>query len=213
MCGTCCRKSPVSILPHEDIILKYLAGKLDVEYYSTPGYKVFDNIRKSYIAFSYVMHLVDDKCPFLSSDNKCLINDIYKPLICRSYPYVPKYVKYNIIWEDRLIIPEVEYGISIHCPVIEMYKSRFNNTGENEYLVKRFLNKEYRNAMEMEYLRHLLLSYLSNLWRRNIVKLVDEDKPYSHVINLYDVIREYFPEIPFIIGLHRVLSNIGEIHG
>ncbi|OYT38796.1 MAG: zinc/iron-chelating domain-containing protein, partial [Desulfurococcales archaeon ex4484_58] len=57
-------KSPISLLPHEDLILYRLAEKYGLEYRSRPGYRVFDAKNGVYIALSYVMDLVNGKCTF-----------------------------------------------------------------------------------------------------------------------------------------------------
>ncbi|MEM4535446.1 MAG: YkgJ family cysteine cluster protein, partial [Desulfurococcaceae archaeon] len=96
MCGDCCKMSPISVLPHEEVILKKLGELLDVDVRFTPGYTVYEAIRGVNLAFSYVMQLnTGGQCPFLRN-NKCTIHYIYKPYICRSFPYIPRHVKYSI---------------------------------------------------------------------------------------------------------------------
>ncbi|MCD6301852.1 MAG: YkgJ family cysteine cluster protein [Staphylothermus sp.] len=204
LCGICCKASPVSLLPHEDFILRMLANKLGLPYKSRPGYKVFDAKRRLNIALSYVMELVDGKCVFLTKGNKCLINFIYKPLICRSYPYVPKNVKYTISLDYKLIFATAEYGLSIKCPVIEDDQDKIAYY-MNKYFhwSKIYMPNEYKAAMEMEEKRNLMLKLLSQLWASGVVDLRDENHN-APIINLYDLLRTYYPNIPYILEIDKI---------
>ncbi len=213
LCGICCKLSPVSLLPYEDTILRMIAEKLGLPYKSRPGYTVYDARRGVRIALSYVMELVNNKCVFLDKDNLCRIHDIYKPLVCRSYPYVPKQVRYTISRDLKIIFATVEYGISVKCPVIEEDK---------EYimmLMSKYLNwpmiyfrYEYKAAAEMEEKRNLLLKLLSDLWSRGIVDLKETNKNKNTlVINLYELLRTYYPNLPYILGIDRVYKRINEV--
>jgi Fe-S-cluster containining protein len=209
LCGICCMKTPVSILPHEDIILRRLAERLGLPYKSRPSYRVFDRIRRSYIALSYTMELVDNKCVFLTRDNLCMIQDIYKPLICRSYPYVPKHVQYNIVWGMKLIFPSVDYGISIECPVIQRDREYIESIlARDKRLLREYLRDEFKAAEEMERIRTHLLYLLSELWRRGVVDLVENPGVDAQTLNLYSVLREYYPDLPYQLGIDRVLLRL-----
>ncbi len=210
LCGLCCSKSPISLLPHEDKILSILASKLGLPYKSKPGYKLFDRIRRSYIALSYAMELVDGKCVFLTKDNLCLIQDIYKPFICRSFPYVPKQVRYNIVWGLKTIFATTDYGLSVECPVIREDKEYVNKIlGANPQLLRRYLLNEIKAAEEMERTRMTLLSMLSDLWRQGYIDIIDDPRVNAPVLNLYDLLRKYYPNLPYLLGIDKVLQKIG----
>lgn len=208
MCGSCCRKSPVSILPHEEVLLRRLANLFDLKYVSTPGYKFYDSLSKTYIAVSYVMELVDNKCVFLK-ENKCSIHDIYKPLICRSFPYVPRNVKYNIVWDSKIIFPTVEYGISTECLFVKEQSMFLHKLVESDdLLLHRFFYREMSIAREMEEKRLLLLNTLSDAWRRGYVELSDNPGIVYNVVNLYEFLRKYYPDLPFILGLDKISIEV-----
>ncbi|MET1160808.1 MAG: YkgJ family cysteine cluster protein [Thermoprotei archaeon] len=207
LCGECCTKSPISILPHEEIILRSLAEKLGVEYRSSHGYRVFDRISHAYIALSYVMELVNGRCPFLREDLKCSIHDIYKPLICRSFPYVPKHVKYNIVWDLRIIYATTEYGLSLECPVIKRDKEYLENLLRSNKL-ELYIKQELDSAREMERIRSLFLTLLSELWRRGDVELTDDPGVKAPVTNLYTLLRKYYPSLPYILGVNKLLESV-----
>lgn len=208
-CGLCCRSSPISILPHEDYILRALAERLGVEYRSRPGYRVFDRRTGRDIALSYVMELVDDRCPFLRQDDLCMIQDIYKPLICRSFPYVPKQVRYIISNELKLVFAKVEYGISSACPVIMQDKEIIMGLMHVTPLWYRlYFPQEYVAAMEMEEKRSLMLRLLSKLWSSGIVDIDSGREEAHNIINLYELLRTYFPNLPYIIGLGETINRI-----
>ncbi len=209
LCGLCCRSSPISILPHEDYILRILANRLGVKYRSRPGYRVFDKRTGRDIALSYVMELVDGRCPFLRQDDLCMIQDVYKPLICRSFPYVPKQVRYIISNELKLVFAKVDYGISSACPVIRQDKEIIMGLMASTPLWHRlYFPQEYAAAMEMEEKRTLMLRLLSKLWISGIVS-IDSDRGGVHnIINLYELLRTYFPNLPYIMGLGETLDRI-----
>ncbi len=209
LCGLCCRSSPISILPHEDYVLRALADRLGVKYKSRPGYRVFDRRTGRDIALSYVMELVDGRCPFLRQDELCMIQDIYKPLICRSFPYVPKQVRYIISSELKLVYAKVEYGISSACPVIRRDKETIRGLMSVTPLWPRiYFPREYTAALEMEEKRRLMLQLLSKLWSSGIID-IDSDRGGTHnVINLYELLRTYFPNLPYIMGLAESIDKI-----
>ncbi len=205
--------SPISLLPFEDTILRIIAEKLDLPYRSRYGYILYDSIRGVGIALSYAMELVDNKCIFLDKDNLCRIHSIYKPLVCRSYPYVPKQIRYTISRDLKIVFASVEYGISTKCPVIER---------DREYLSKLithyvnwpqiYFREEYKAALEMEEKRSLLLRLLSKLWINGVVDL-KETNPNKNiaVVNLYELLRSYYPNLPYMLGIDRVYKRLREI--
>lgn len=208
ICGSCCRKSPVSILPHEDILLRRVANIFDLDYVSTPGYKFYDRLSKTHIVVSYVMELVGNKCVFLK-DNKCSIHDIYKPLICRSFPYVPRNVKYNIVWDSKIIFPTVDYGISTECLSIKDQYGFLHRLFEtNSTYFSRFLYNEMSVAREMEEKRIILLNMLSDAWRRGYVDLSDNTGIAYNVVNLYEFLRKLYPDLPFLLGLKKISIEV-----
>ena len=209
LCGLCCRASPISILPHEDYILKALAQRLGVKYRSRPGYRVYDKRTGRDIALSYVMELVKGKCPFLREDNLCMIQNIYKPLICRSFPYVPKQVKYIISNELKFVYAKVEYGVSGACPVIKEDKEVIMKLMSiTPYWHRMYFPQEYIAAMEMEEKRSLLLRLLSKLWASGIVDIDSSHGGIHNTINLYELLRTYFPNLPYIMGLGETINRI-----
>ncbi|AFL66645.1 putative Fe-S oxidoreductase [Desulfurococcus amylolyticus DSM 16532] len=205
-CGLCCTFSPVSILPHEDVVLKIIAGVLDLPYKSQPGYTVYDEISGLNIAFSYIMELNNGRCVFLSGV-RCLIHNVYKPLICRSYPYVPRHVKYNIDERGRYILATADYGISLACPIVRMDRSVLEKYSENPGLVIRYMKREYEAAVEMENARNLLLGLLSKLWREGLVEL-STGKRNTPVVNLYEFLRKYYPDLPNMLNIDKVVEKI-----
>ncbi|MGC8954331.1 MAG: YkgJ family cysteine cluster protein [Desulfurococcus sp.] len=205
-CGLCCTFSPVSILPHEDVVLEIIAGVLDLPYKSQPGYTVYDEISGLNIAFSYIMELNNGRCVFLSGV-RCLIHDVYKPLICRSYPYVPRHVKYNIDERGRYILATADYGISLACPIVRKDRGVLEKYSENPGLVIRYMKREYEAAVEMENARNLLLGLLSKLWREGLVEL-STGKRNAPVVNLYEFLRKYYPDLPNMLNIDKVVEKI-----
>lgn len=209
LCGYCCRASPISILPHEEIILRRLADKLRKPYSSRPGYRVFDTQRKVWIALSYAMELIDGGCIFLEND-RCSINYVYKPLICRSYPYVPKQVQYTLASSYRVIFATSDYGLSIKCPVIENDKEHIQSLMTRTLLWPRFyMPREYKAALEMEEKRALLLKLLTGLWQRGVVELSENGLDSAPIVNLYNILRNYYPNLPYTLEIDKVFSRIG----
>ncbi len=198
-CGLCCTLSPVSLLPHEDMALRFLANAYNLKYRSFPGYKMYDEISGFNLAFSYVMELVDGKCTFLEN-NLCLIHNVAKPLICRSYPFVPKQVKYFVDNFNRRVYAVVEHGLSMKCPVVSRDLRRMEFV-ENPYRLAYFYTpNEFLASLEMERARNIYFELLSALWKKRLVELTEE-KPGAPVINLYQFLRTYFPEMPNLLNI------------
>ncbi|MGC9121997.1 MAG: YkgJ family cysteine cluster protein [Thermogladius sp.] len=210
LCGDCCRASPVSLLPHEDVILRELAEALGLPYKSYNGYYMYDRVSGYNLAFSYVMDLVDGKCPFLAG-NLCRIQNIYKPLICRSFPYIPRQVKYNIDSYNRVVYATVEYGLSLMCPVIKKDRSVLEKYSElNPGILSEYMPYEYDAANEMERIRSLFLALLSTLWRLGIVDL-EPGRPGAPVYNLYLFLARHYPDLPHILKVDQVTKRLAEL--
>ncbi|MEZ0394577.1 MAG: YkgJ family cysteine cluster protein [Desulfurococcaceae archaeon] len=209
MCGVCCAASPISLLPHEDVILGSLAELLGVEYRSAPGYAMYDAVSGLNLAFSYAMELVDGRCPFLDSRGLCRIHGIYKPLICRSYPYVPRHVRYNVDASSRTVFPSSEYGLSLLCPVIRRDREALERLYALGRPLDEYMPSEVEAAREMERIRRLLLYMLSELWRRGAVELsrAREGAPYE---NLYVFLVRFFPSLPQVLGVSRTIQRARE---
>ncbi|ADG90633.1 YkgJ family cysteine cluster protein [Thermosphaera aggregans] len=206
-CGLCCTLSPVSLLPHEDMTLRFLANKYNLKYKSSPGYKMYDEISGYNLAFSYIMDLIDGKCTFLKN-NLCLIHDVSKPLICRSYPFVPKQVKYYVDNINRNVYAVVEHGLSMKCPVVSRDVGKLNHV-ENPYRLAYFYTpKEFLASLEMERARNIYFELLSTLWKKGLVGLAEE-RPGAPVINLYQFLRTYFPEMPNLLNVKPFRDKMG----
>ncbi|WFO75328.1 YkgJ family cysteine cluster protein [Desulfurococcaceae archaeon MEX13E-LK6-19] len=210
--GYCCKLSPISLLPFEEYLLKVAAEKLDIKCVITHGYTVFDRRTRSHIALSYVLELNNGKCPFLDSDNKCLLHNSYKPLVCRAFPYIPREVRYLYNTDMRIIIAYTEYGLSRKCPVIEAsinYISRFMNV--NPMYLSMYMPSEVKAAMEMERKRGIIMRLLSNLWKKGLVDLEPGEKNPTNkdnVVNVYDILRAYYPDLPYILGVHEAIASL-----
>lgn len=209
MCGSCCSKSPISILPYEDVILRSLAEKYHVEYSSYPGYRVFDTRNEIFIALSYVIDTKGGACPFLYG-NKCLIHYEYKPLICRSFPYVPVRVSYSIIPELKIISAQAEYRVSLLCNFVKNNESTLRKLIEdsNGLMLHHVFEEQIRTALEMDSIRNTLLNLLSSLWRSGVVDICDTVKTGRTIINLYEFLRMHFPQLPYVLGINKVLNKL-----
>lgn len=207
VCGLCCTFSPISILPHEDVVLRHLAKFFGLGYSSEPGYTIYDSIHGVNLALSYVFHLgPNGRCIFLREDNTCRIHNIYKPLICRSYPYVPKHVRYNISDSERIIVATSDYGISLTCPIVKRDKAALEKYAANPAIIIHYMKDEYNAAMRMEEIRNFLLYLLSLLWREGLVDL-KPSRPSAPVINLYQFLRAYFPDLPTKLNIDMIFKQ------
>ena len=211
MCGSCCTMSPISLLPHEEVILRMLGEYMGIEVKTTHGYTVCEAVNGVNLAFSYVLHLENGKCPFLR-DNLCGIHYVYKPYICRSFPYIPRHVKYHIDEENRYIMATTEHGLSLACPVVKRDRGALERIeamygGPMEKILIHYYKDGYVAAVEAENARSLLLRLLSKLWRDNIIDV----KPSKHegiVVNLYEFLRKYYPDLPSVLGVDKVGSRV-----
>ncbi|MEM0000028.1 MAG: YkgJ family cysteine cluster protein [Desulfurococcaceae archaeon] len=202
MCGSCCRMSPISVLPHEVIVLEELAENLGVEVRFVHGYVVYEAVNDVNLAFSYVMQLISDKCPFLR-ENKCSIHYIYKPYICRSFPYIPRHVKYSIDDVNRYIMASADYGLSLACHVVKKDREVLEKHAYSPNILTHYLKGERAAAIEAENARAILLLALSKLWRDGLVD-IKTSKPGALAINLYEFLRRFYPDLPSVLGMDKV---------
>lgn len=172
---------------------------------------VYDEISGVNIAFSYVMELVNGKCVFLNGV-KCLIHDVYKPLICRSYPYIPRYVKYNIDEREKRVFAVAEYGLSLACPVIRRDRGVLEMHVEQPGILLKYMPREYYASIEMENTRNLLLGLLSKLWRDGLVE-ISTARRSTQVVNLYEFLRVYYPNLPNILNIDKVVEKVRVLEG
>ncbi|MCX8198491.1 MAG: YkgJ family cysteine cluster protein [Sulfolobales archaeon] len=211
--GLCCKASPITLQSFEEMLVNFLAESMSIDVKIAPAYTIYDALSNQWIALSYTLYLNDDnKCPFLSKDNRCSIHSIYKPFICRTYPYVPREVQYLVNSELKLIIPQVVYGVSTRCPVIELHKPLISKYFEaNASFIKEYMPSEYEAAIEAERARLVIVTLLSNLWRDGLVELVQKP-PFtgssSRFINAYSLLQRYNPRLPYILGIYSIVEKI-----
>jgi len=210
-CGLCCAVSPVTVLPHEVLLIRDLAQALGRDVRFTPGYVILDIKNEVRIALSYLMQLgPEGRCVFLDRDKTCMIHNQYKPLTCRSFPYLPRVIKYSVNPEDRSINFTVRFVVSSLCPVIKGYSER-----EVEAIVRsgrvavRIMENEIRAAMETIRARRIYTDTLTALWRAGLVELRGIDRD-DHVdwplVNGYEFIRRFVPTLTIttLIGTRGV---------
>lgn len=210
MCGQCCRMSPISVLPHEVVILDRLAEILDLKVIFEPGYMLYDNVNKVNIALSFIMQLEGGKCVFLK-ESKCVIHSIYKPYICRSFPYIPRHVKYNIDDVNKYIYATTDHGLSLACPVVRrdrevLEKYGLRNTPFTNVII-RYYKEGYNAALEAENTRSLMLTLLSKIWRDGYID-IEPARQQAYVLNLYEFLRRFYPDLPNILGIDRVFLRM-----
>lgn len=196
-CALCCRASPVTVLPHEVYVLQRLAKELGVAVVFTPAYRVADLKSGLRIALSYLMHLNEEgKCPFLEG-TKCKIHDLYKPLTCRSFPYLPKVIKYSVDPIAREIHIEVRFVMSTLCPVIRRDLTPKDVAKmSNINIAVKYAPRETEAALKTLEERYFYAKVLSELWKRGLVELAEEDKyPFFPVVNGFAFIRRFYPEL------------------
>lgn len=193
-CGLCCMTSPISLLPHEILVLNNLAASLNVKLKFVEGYAVYDRISGVNVTLTYHMQLGNSgKCVFLGKNNLCLIHNRYKPLICRSFPYTIKSINYYFDPVAKIAFHRSNYTISSACEFIKKHKNTLEPYLKDELLIKKFFNDETRYASLMEKYRSMYLLALSYLWRVGYIDLVSDariDRPY---VNAYLFIRRYIP--------------------
>ncbi len=196
-CALCCKASPVTVLPHEVYILQRLAERLGVAVVFTPAYKVADVKSGLRIAMSYLMHLDEEgKCPFLDGA-RCMVHDLYKPLTCRSFPYLPKVIRYELDPLNREVRIDVKFVMSTLCPVVRRDltpadAAKMSNIG----VAVKYAPREAKVALKTLEKRYLYAKIFSELWRRGAVELDDESKyPFYPVVNGFAFVRRFYPEL------------------
>ena len=194
MCGDCCRASPISLLPHEQLIIIRLAKKLGVKVDFTRGYTVYDKLNNVNIVLTYHMQLTEKGvCPFLRDDNKCKVHRLYKPLICRSFPYTIKNVSYFFDPITRTAFHRSEYTISGACKFIREHAGRLEFYLGNEAFVRKFFEDEVRAGYLMEKYRSMYMAALTYLWKMNYVDLASKEHKGAIYVNAYVFIRKFIP--------------------
>jgi len=196
-CGLCCKASPVTVLPHEVYILTSIAEELGVRARFAPAYKIAEKRSGLRIALSYLMQLdPEGKCPFLNGA-KCSIHDVYKPLTCRSFPYLPKVLRYHIDWATREIRIEVNFVMSTLCPVVKRDLSPIDILRmSNVKVAYNYAPQEVESALETYRKRTTYVEILSDLWKKGVIELDEEYKyPFAPIVNAYSFIRRFYPEL------------------
>ncbi|NPA24051.1 MAG: YkgJ family cysteine cluster protein [Crenarchaeota archaeon] len=197
-CGYCCKISPITIFPHEVHILRRLARSLDRDVTIRPGYKIVDLLSRVRVVISYILDLDarSGVCPFLEND-RCLIHGRYKPVTCRAFPRVPKVLQYVVDRESRGIYFSYEIGISKACPEVK----RTYTDQEIDLLIsspeiaRKVMPAEFQACEEFLHIRKLYLDILTMIWRRGLAAFSDEISYPWPLVNAYDFIRQYYPEI------------------
>ncbi len=184
-CGVCCTLSPITILPHEAIILRREAVRLGIKLELIEGYRIYDDVSGKNIILSYAVKLNNSKrCPFLTHDNKCSVHETYKPLTCRSFPYVPREIQYYIDNGTRTIMHKSIYGVSTACLFVKNNASKL----EEEIMkhdIKQVFPNEYKYAQEAEHWRRWYMRMLTYLWRMGLVDLYSEPLEEAVGVNAY----------------------------
>lgn len=188
MCGKCCSLSPITLFPHEVITIEELAKKMGIKVRIKPSFVVFDELSGSNIALSYSMELINGRCPFLNTNNRCVLHTTHKPYVCRAFPYIPMYIKYYFDRVNKLAFYEVKYGVSTACRFISIFKHSLTNE-----IINNVFPYEFNVAKEMERIRSLYMYALTLLWRSNLVQLNSEIKGRGDVVNAYELIRSKLP--------------------
>ncbi|MBP1448410.1 MAG: YkgJ family cysteine cluster protein [Thermoproteus sp.] len=196
-CALCCRVSPVTVLPHEVYVLDSLAKDLGVAVRFSPAYTLADRYSGVRVALSYLMHLDEEgKCPFLRG-TRCLVHDLYKPLTCRSFPYLPKVIKYELDPAAREIRMEINFVISTLCPVVKADLTPGDVLRmSNVRVAAKYAPREVEVAKEAVDKRFFYARALSDLWRKDLVDLVDgREQPHWPVVNGFSFLRRFKPEL------------------
>ena len=188
-CGVCCRLSPITLLPHEVYVVKREARRLGLEVSIKPGYKVYDALSRRLIVLSYHLELDSSgKCPFLTSNNKCLLHGRAKPSTCKSFPYVPKEIHYYVDRSTRTIIHRSVYGISTACLFVKKFSKQIEEAVK-AYGIKKVFPSEYSSALEAENWRYWYMRMLTILWRSGLVDLYSvDDEVEAEPVNAYEFI-------------------------
>ena len=202
-CGNCCRLSPITLLPHEVHMLRREARRLNIDVKIKPGYMVYDAVSKSFIILSYHLELDDKtrKCPFLTSDNKCLLHGRYKPYTCKSFPYVPREIHYIVDRATKTIAHRSIYGISTACLFVKQHSRKIEELVKL-YGIQKIFPNEYKSVYEAESWRKWYMAMLTLLWKHGLINLYsDVDVKDARIVNAYDFI------VAGVIVLRSILSR------
>jgi hypothetical protein len=178
-------------------ILQRLAERLGAPVVFTPAYKVADVKSGLRVAISYLMHLDEEgKCPFLEGTS-CMVHGLYKPLTCRSFPYLPKVIRYELDPASREIRIDVKFVMSTLCPVVRRDLAPADVAKMSSiHIAVKYAPRETEVALKTLEKRHLYAKVLSELWKRGAVELDDEGKyPFYPVVNGFAFIRRFYPEL------------------
>ncbi|GGP19300.1 zinc/iron-chelating domain-containing protein [Thermocladium modestius] len=189
-CALCCKLSPITVLPHEVYLLQNEAEELGVRPRFVPSYMVADQLSGVRIALSYLLLLDEEgKCPFLRG-TKCSVHDKYKPLTCKSFPYLPRIIRYTMDASTKTIDFDTSFAASYACPVVKRDDPSHGN-GD----LRIYFRNEAPSAQEAIYLRKFYAATLTQMWRNGMIELVDpsDGLPPYPVVNGYSFIRQRLP--------------------
>ncbi|MFB6470923.1 MAG: YkgJ family cysteine cluster protein [Vulcanisaeta sp. AZ3] len=219
-CGYCCTISPVTVFPHEVIILNKLAKELDVKDLTfRPGYVITDVRNGVRVALSYLMQLNEKGiCPFLDNDDKtCKVHSLYKPLTCRSFPYLPRVIRYTIDPELKIVDFTVEFVVSNLCPVIKNNYTidDLDEIIRNVRVAVRVMPKEVNAAQEAVRVRKIYANALTALWRAGYIELRGDGGNNVNwpIVNAFEYIREFIPQLTLeqlVPGITRALGRVSD---
>jgi Fe-S-cluster containining protein len=217
-CGYCCTISPVTVFPHEMLILSKLAERLDVKDLTfKPGYVVTDVKGGVRIALSYLMQLNEKgMCPFLNPDDKtCMVHSLYKPLTCRSFPYLPRVIRYVIDPELKIVDFTVEFVVSSLCPVIRnnYTPDDLETIARNVKIAIKAMPKEVDAAQEAIRVRKIYADALTALWRAGYAELRSNSSDSTNwpIVNAFEYIRQFIPQLTldqFDPSIRRILREV-----
>ena len=176
-----------------------------------PSYTVADIVRRIRIALSYLMQLNDGgACPFYDLEtHRCAVHGPYKPLTCRSFPYLPRVIRYRLDRENRTLDLEVKLVMSSLCPVVRKDLPSLDRAARISFAAK-YAPREAEAALETVIARRIYAALLSDMWRKGIVELDDGSKyPMYPVVNGFSFLRQYYRYITVgeLMGTARRMSE------
>jgi hypothetical protein len=198
----------VTVLPHEVYVLQRHASELGVRAVFTPAYRIAELKSGMRIALSYLMQLDEEgKCPFLRGV-KCAVHDLYKPLTCRAFPYLPRVIKYELLPHLREIRINVKFVMSTLCPVVRRDLTPAAAAMMSDVSVAaEYAPHEVRAAVETLRGRYLYVKMLNELWKREVVELDEEGKYlFFPIVNGFVFLRRFYPDLT-LDKLVRALSE------
>ena len=215
-CSLCCRSSPLSLLPHEAIILQKIAERYQLNVVIKPSFIIWDSKNNIGIVLSYVLLLNNDVCVFLKG-SKCTLQNTYKPLICRSFPFVPSYIRYFIDNKLKQIVHYAKYGLSSLCPFVitikeQQLQSIALDNKQRELSIPTIFPDEYEAYYITEYLRMTYLSALSKLWQEDLIDVsLQSDSTLLQYVNAYYIVKPFVDIALLIIEKRAYLPIIMEL--